>query len=80
MTQFIKVTVISDPFGDQKYRILYINANCLQRIEPAVVGGAGATPTKIVINEYNSGSGNWTHTHQEFFIKETPEEILAQLR
>jgi hypothetical protein len=66
MTQFIKITLVDN---DEK---LYFNAHYVHAIIPAFLGVENTT---IRILDKTAG-----YHYREFKIKETPEEILAQLK
>lgn len=65
MTQFIKVTTVDN--GET----LYFNTHNVHAIIPAF---QGVENTTILLEDRTRGS------YREYKIKETPEEILAQLK
>ena len=71
MTQFIKVSVVvSAGLEEKQYVTRFFNTHYVHRLEPPT----NHSPyTVIHIKHYNSGD-------EQFRIKETPEEILAQLK
>jgi hypothetical protein len=72
MTKFIKVTLIVSPYDEPKYITRYYNVRYVHSIDP-ISKPEHVIFTKIHIQDHNG-------VHQEFNIKETPEEILAQLK
>lgn len=70
MTQFIKVTGVA-----KNPQTLYINALSLVCIFPAQQWGCEHTQVRV-----KDSQSNMSDIYRDYSVKETPEEILAQLK
>ena len=74
MTQFIKVTrIVNFPPQETRYVALIINSHHIKVIVPP---NDRSPNTTLYMQEHHSGYADGT----EIRVKETPEEILAQLK